>query len=281
MISFTRNKKPIESVSVSDNGASEIVKTPIEWSVEKELLLVEWADTAQCYRWLNSHSYRRYTGLHAWFTIPTIFLSTLTGTASFIQQREDIKYIQFIIGTISLFVGVLSTIQQFLKISELKENYRISAIMWDKYSRNIRIELTKSPSERMNAGSFMKTTRTEFDHLMETTPPISKYTIDQFKHHFKGKEGSERRKSYDALRRPDILDKITTADNNRNQWFKNQSTFDEELNKPPIIHGTILGRKGVRSFSESKNNDFFTSDILESLRNVNNLMSPTQMEEGR
>ena len=281
MISFTRNKKPIESVS--DNGGSEVVKPSsiIEWSVEKELLLVEWADIAQCYRWLNSHSYRRYTGLHAWFTIPTIFLSTLTGTASFVQQREDIKYIQFIIGTISLFVGVLSTIQQFLKISELKENYRISAIMWDKYSRNIRIELTKSPTERMNAGSFMKTTRTEFDHLMETTPPISKYTIDQFKHSFKGKEGSDRRKSYDALRRPDILDKITTADNNRNQWFKNQAILDEELHRPPIIHGTILGRKGVRSFSESKNNDFFTSDILESLRNVNNLMTPTQMEEGR
>ncbi len=281
MISFTRNKKPVESVSVSDNGTSEIVKTPQEWSVEKELLLVEWADIAQCYRWLNSHSYRRYTGLHAWFTIPTIFLSTLTGTASFVQQRREIQYIQFIIGTISLFVGVLSTIQQFLKISELKENYRISAIMWDKYSRNIRIELTKSPNERMNAGSFMKTTRTEFDHLMETTPPISKYSIDEFKRCFKGKEGSDRRKSYDALKRPDILDKITTADNNRNQWFKNQAMFDEELTKPPILHGKILGRKGVRSFSESKNDDFFTSDILESLRNVNQLMSPNQMEEGR
>ena len=54
-----------------------------------------------------------------------------------------------------------------------------------------RRRLYKSPSERMNAGSFMKTARTEFDHLMETTPPISKYTIDQFKHSFKGKEGSD------------------------------------------------------------------------------------------
>ena len=42
MISFTRNKKVVECVS--DNGASEIAKPTIEWSVEKELLLVEWAD---------------------------------------------------------------------------------------------------------------------------------------------------------------------------------------------------------------------------------------------
>jgi hypothetical protein len=205
------------------------------------------------------------------------------GGEVFAQERVPIEYQNYyvmVVGGFNILAGIITTIQQFLKISELKENYRISAIMWDKYSRNIRIELTKSPSERMNAGSFMKTTRTEFDHLMETTPPISKYSIDEFKHHFKGKEGSTRRKSYDALRRPDILDKITTADNNRNQWFKNQATLDEELAKPPILHGTIVGKKGVRSFSEFNNNDFFTSDIIESLRKVNNLMTPSQMEEG-
>jgi hypothetical protein len=201
---------------------------------------------------LNADSHRRCTTLHAWFTIPSILLSTFTGTASFVQNRSSIQYTSFILGTISIFVGVLSTIQQFLKVSELKENYRISAIMWDKYARNIRIELTKAPCERMNAGNFMKTTRTDFDHLMETTPPISKRTIDDFKRKFKGKDGSDRRKSYDALKRPDILDKITTADNNRNQWFKNLS-IDEELTKPPVLHSETRVVRTVRSFNESKN----------------------------
>lgn len=244
------NRKKNNHDMISDSGITSDSTIQIEWSIEKEVLLVEWADIAQCYRWLNADSHRKYSSLHTWFTIPSIILSTLTGTASFAQNRSTIQYTQFILGTISLFIGVLNLIQQFLKVSELKENYRISAILWDKYARNIRIELTKSPNERMNAGNFMKTTRTDFDHLMETTPPISKRSIDDFKKKFKGKDGSERRKSYDALKRPDILDKITTADNNRNQWFKNNSTIDEELTKPPMINIDIKTIRTVKSFRD-------------------------------
>jgi hypothetical protein len=234
MNGFNPNRKSnINPDAVSDIDTYEMNKI-MEWSIEKEILLVEWADIAQCYRWLNSHSHVKYTTLHAWFAIPVIILSTFTGTASFIQNTT-VPYVKYIIGTISILIGILSTMQQFLKITELKENYRISAILWDKYSRNIRIELTKSPIERMNSGSFMKTARTEFDHLMETTPPISKSTIDDFKKIFQGQEGSDRRMSYDLLRRPDILDKITSADSNRNQWFKNNSTIDYELTKVPDL----------------------------------------------
>lgn len=258
---YNRKKNNSQEMN-SDNGTIDNSNL-VEWSIEKEILLVEWADIAQCYRWLNADSHRRYTTLHAWFTIPSIILSTFTGTASFVQNRSSIQYTQFILGTISLLIGLLSTIQQFLKVSELKENYRISAILWDKYARNIRIELTKAPNERMNAGNFMKTTRTDFDHLMETTPPISKRTIDDFKKQFKGVDGSDRRKSYDALKRPDILDKITTADNNRNQWFKNNSNIDEELTKPPILHEIgVRTVRTVRSFNESKNEPKSDTNVI-------------------
>jgi hypothetical protein len=234
MIGFNPNRKMnLNQDVVSDIETYELNKSS-EWSIEKEILLVEWADVAQCYRWLNSHSHIKYTTLHAWFAIPVIILSTFTGTASFIQNTA-VPYVKYIIGTVSILVGILSTLQQFLKVTELKENYRISAILWDKYSRNIRIELTKSPFERMNPGSFMKTARTEFDHLMETTPPISRSTVNDFKKKFQGQEGSDRRVSYDLLRRPDILDKITSADNNRNQWFKNNSTIDYELTRAPEL----------------------------------------------
>lgn len=244
MNGFNTNQNNPNQDIVSESETSHHNK--IEWSIEKEILLVEWADIAQCYRWLNSHSHIKYTAFHAWFAIPVIVLSTFTGTASFIQNSSQVPYARFIIGTISILVGILSTLQQFLKVSELKENYRISAILWDKYSRNIRIELTKSPVERMNAGSFMKIARTEFDHLMETTPPISKSTIKDFKTNFQGKDGSDSRKSYDLLKRPDILDKITTADNSRNQWFKNNSTIDYELTKAPD-----LGSRKLRDFESS------------------------------
>jgi hypothetical protein len=193
------------------------------WSIEKEALLVEFADIAQCYKWLNSRSHRKYTKIHEYFTIPTIVLSTLTGTASFAQLNFPygaINYTPYIIGTITIFIGILSTIQQYLKVTELKENYRISSILWDKYARNIRIELSKAPVERMDAGNFMRLTRNDFDHLMETTPIISQKTIKDFKRKLMGTDNSDERKIYNALKKPDILDRIVSVEVNRHQWYK-------------------------------------------------------------
>ena len=56
---------------------------------------------------------------------------------------------QMLIGGINIIAGILTTIQQFLKITELNEGHRVSAISWGKFVRNKRI-LAKSPMEREN-----------------------------------------------------------------------------------------------------------------------------------
>ena len=125
--------------------------------------------------------------MHAWFTIPAIILSTITGTASFAQSTlpNNIKeYAPAMIGTINIFVGILTTIQQYLKISEKNEAHRVSSISWDKFARNIRIELAKKPEERDKAGHFLKSCRQEFDRLMETSPTIDDITVNEFKYKF-------------------------------------------------------------------------------------------------
>ena len=126
------------------------------------MIMVEWCDIAQCYKWMNSRSHAKYSRLHAWYTIPAIILSTLSGTASFAQASIPDSYKQYApaaIGSLNIFIGILTTIQQYLKISELNEAHRISSISWDKFARNIRIELAKRPEERCDAGSFLKLCR--------------------------------------------------------------------------------------------------------------------------
>ena len=147
----------------------------IKWSPENEKILVEWCDIAQCYKWLNTRAHAKYSVMHAWFTIPAITLSTISGTASFAQTSIPAQYQLYapmVIGTINICIGILTTVQQYLKISELKESHRVMGIAWDKYARNISIELAKLPEERMDAGPFLKMSRQEFDRLMETSPVI-------------------------------------------------------------------------------------------------------------
>ncbi len=210
----------------SPSGTSELdrksKKVKVEWSPENEWILVEWCDVAQCYKWLNSRSYAKYSKLHAWFTIPAIILSTLSGTASFAQASipDSFKELAPIaIGSLNIFIGILTTIQQYLKISELNEAHRISAISWDKFARNIRIELAKHPDERSDAGSFLKLSRGEFDRLMETSPDIGETIINEFNNRFSGKPGTDRRRRFDQLRKPDICDIMVSANETRHKWY--------------------------------------------------------------
>jgi len=198
----------------------------IVWSPDNEAILVEWCDVAQCYKWLNFRSHTKLASQQAWFTIPAIILSTITGTASFAQETfpPNIKdYAPAIIGSINILVGILTTIQQYLKVSEKNEAHRVAAIAWDKFARNVRIELAKKPEERDKAGHFIKACRLEFDRMMETSPSIENHIVKEFKYKFKNKPG------FDKVKKPDICDTITSAEETRNPWYKeinNYSKFD-------------------------------------------------------
>ena len=201
----------------SDDARSDATNTkPVEWSPENEMIMVEWCDQAQCYKWLNSRSHSKYAFQNAWFTIPAITLSTISGTASFAQASLPLEYQSYapmVIGTVNIFIGILTTIQQYLKIAELNEAHRVAAIAWDKFARNIRIELAKDPSERMDAGHFLKLSRQEFDRLMETSPAIPDGIVSKFKATF------ELKPEYSELYKPDICDIIVTANKSRHHWY--------------------------------------------------------------
>lgn len=187
---------------------------PIEWSKENEAILIEWCDVAQCYKWLNLRAHTKYSYLHAWFTIPAITLSTITGTASFAQSSLPSPYNTYspmVIGAVNIFIGILTTVQQYLKVSELNEGHRVSMISWDKFSRNIRIELAKKPDERDDAGHFLKLCRHEYDRLMETSPIIPDKIVEEFNNKFRGKEGSAKRRHFDKIKKPDICDTIISV----------------------------------------------------------------------
>ena len=178
-----------------------------EWKREHEIILVEWADKAMCYRWLHTRSHQAYSKTNAWFTIPVIIMSTLTGTANFAQDRfsEDIKpYAQMGIGAVNIFAGILTTIAQFLKIGELNEAHRVSSISWDKFYRNIKVELAKSRDERTNVSHMIKLCKEEFDRLMETSPSINEKIIKLFNKTFPTTKSTVVEDINKDITRPDI-----------------------------------------------------------------------------
>jgi len=162
---------------------------PQVWTKEQENLLAEWSEKASAYRWLHSRSEKRYRCRNYSFTIPVIILSTLTGTANFAMDSfvpEDKKQIAMAaVGSVNIFAGILSTLQNFLRYSELMEGHRIALVAWSKFSRDIAVELALDPNMRRPAFDFLTVCRAEFDRLIEQSPSIDDPIINQFQYKFK------------------------------------------------------------------------------------------------
>tara|TARA_R110002072_G_scaffold83996_2_gene190454 strand:+ start:431 stop:1423 length:993 start_codon:yes stop_codon:yes gene_type:complete len=257
----------------------QLVNYNAEWSDEHEMILVEWADKAMCYRWLHSKARVKYYVKYIWFTIPVIIISTLTGTANFAIERvpEDYKpYASIGIGSFNIFAGIITTIAQFLKISELNEAHRVSAITWDKFYRNIKIELSKRRSERIPAFQMLKISKEEYDRLMETSPPIGDEIIKNFKETFSGgivseKKGpTKKQQTYIDIIKPEICDIMEST---RNFLYK-QSEEDKRREKTKSIVGMVKQNKEqeiekaqVKKFIDNFNKEYKREPTLDEIHN--------------
>jgi hypothetical protein len=234
----------------------------IEWTQEHEQILVEWADKAMCYRWLHTKSHAMFSSLNAWYTIPVIVISTLTGTANFAQERVPLNYQNYfamIVGAFNILAGIITTIQQFLKITQLNEAHRVSSIAWDKFYRNIKIELAKHPLERMDVKQMVKMSKEEFDRLMETSPSIPENIVKYFKNNFNSIEG------FKSIIKPEICDILIPTNEYRNPWYSEENRYkilDEQ------IKSKIIKEERVKKLSEQ--NVKVVKDFIQLFITLNN-----------
>jgi hypothetical protein len=193
------------------------IKEYVSWEPHHETIFVDWADKASCYKWLHNKSYLKYHMKRNMFTIPVIIMSTLTGTANFALERVPVEYqdtCSVIIGSVNILAGIITTIGQFLKLNELTESHRTASVAWDKFHRSIRIELIKAPEERPDVNYFMKTSRDEFDRLMETCPEIDKGIVEMFRKQLTtGIDKNDiirKNKNFNKLIKPELFNEINS-----------------------------------------------------------------------
>ena len=260
----------------SEQSNDLIINTnQIEWTPEHEQILIEWADKAMCYRWLHAKANIMYSTLNAWYTIPVIVISTLTGTANFAQERVPLEYQNWfvmIVGGFNIMAGIITTIQQFLKITQLNESHRVSSIAWDKFYRNIKIELAKHPSERIDPKQMLKMSKEEFDRLIETSPNIPEKIVQQFKLNFLKQE------SFDKIIKPEICDILVPTTEYRNPWYNednqakaiNETLKNQLIKQNKIKKQNELDKKIVNDFiilfNNLNNREPMESEIIDNLK---------------
>ncbi len=255
--------------NISESDEVIINQPKIDWTPEHEDILIEWADKAMCYRWLHGKANAMYSSLNAWYTIPVIIISTVTGTANFAQERVPIEYQSYfsmLVGGFNILAGIITTIQQFLKITQLNEAHRVSSIAWDKFYRNIKIELAKHPSERIEVKHMLKMSKEEFDRLIETSPTVPEKIVTQFKISFLENE------VFQKIVKPEICDILIPTSDYRNPW-----NSDENQSKDLDEHMKMKILKANRIKKQHELNTKMVNEFITLFNNLNN-REPTESE---
>jgi hypothetical protein len=173
---MSNNDKKTNQSNTKAPPEKEVPQGPKIWNESEVKLLKKWAELSGSYRVLHDRAHRKYKHLNYCATIPVIIFSTILGTASFSQSTFPVKYQSYIpmgIGTLNIISGIITTVAQFTRVSELSEANRVASISYGKFSRNIATELALPPEFRSYSGiDFVQICRSEFDRLVEQSPII-------------------------------------------------------------------------------------------------------------
>lgn len=207
-------------------------KSPKQWHPEQEKILKRWGENSACYRFLHYKSYQKFRRSVMRYTLPIIIISTITGTANFAHESFPDswkEYVPLFIGAFNLFGGILSTVQQFLKVNELMESHRVSSIHYGKLSRTIRLELSLPLSERSyNGVDMIEFCKIEYDRLIEQSPPITGDIMSVFEEKYPDKNDD----LIKEFSRPEILSihPINTYEN----FYKTDAEIQSDLEEIKI-----------------------------------------------
>lgn len=188
------------------------------WTVELETLAIEWADHASCYQWMHERSRQLQSNKNLRMKIPAIVLSTLTGTASFGlgsffgENSESKTMAQMVIGSVSIIVGVIGTLDTFFQYAQSCEMHNTAAVNWGNFQRNIEFQMKLHPNERIDAMPFLKMMQNEMNRLIEQSPAILSCVLKEFQTKFE--------KNTD-LKKPAVVNGLehTTAHADRDSRF--------------------------------------------------------------
>lgn len=216
------------------------------WNDAQEKLLKGISERSNCMRWLHNQCNLHFESLNFYFTIPNVVISTLNGgftmsLTSLFPDPTNQKVATTIIGLISIFSGVLITMNQYMKSQQMMEAHRSAALSHGKLHRLIINELTLSRDQRMNALDFLKLVRSEQDRLENTSPSILPQIILKFNVQFADKQ----------IEKPEIAGDLdeTEVNSASRKHRKNLDTIEYSINNSPLDRITRFVSRPIRKVS--------------------------------
>jgi hypothetical protein len=152
----------------------------VEWSDGIELILKKEAETCQSYFWLHNRASRIASRNNDAIQIPAIILQTVTG---FLSATSNLVP-PIALGAVSIFTGILSTVLSYYKFSAKAESNRLVAALYLKIYKNLEVELSLPPEQRMSPTKLLIDVKDKLDRISEIAPEIPDNVIALYKKQF-------------------------------------------------------------------------------------------------
>lgn len=195
---------------MDEENSQTSTEVAASWNTAQEVLLAAIADRANGMRWMHGMSQRVYTNWNFYLTVPAILMSTIAGSATIgmtsLFPADKQQLASQLIGCLTLTTGVLTTLNQYMKSSQLSETHRTCAVAYGKMHRIISSELALRRDQRPNALEFLKVIRAEQDRLQDISPEIIESVVRSFRDMFS---------SRDDLEKPEIAGDLDHVQTNR------------------------------------------------------------------
>tara|TARA_R110002096_G_scaffold145912_1_gene304081 strand:- start:558 stop:1202 length:645 start_codon:yes stop_codon:yes gene_type:complete len=162
----------------------------IQWTRNLELYLKEVGEHSLCLGMLHKRCESKFSAKALCIDLPVIVISTLCGSLTlsaksmFGVAMEDTAL--KIVGGMSLFSGILGTIQAYFSYSRRAENHRNSYLEYSKLYRFVKVELGLPRISRMRPKDLLKLINDQFERLNELSPLVPESINVIFKKKYKG-----------------------------------------------------------------------------------------------
>jgi len=160
----------------------------INWTKNLENYLKEIGEHSLCLSMLHKKCESKFSSKALCIDLPVIVLSTLCGSLTlsakslFSSYEEDALKI---VGALSLFSGVLGTIQAYFSYSRRAESHRNSYLEYSKLYRFIKVELGLPRLSRIRPKKLLAMINEQFERRQELSAIVPKDIIKNFKKMYK------------------------------------------------------------------------------------------------
>ena len=157
----------------------------INYTDEFEILLKQEAEKAEAMSVLHHLSYQQYNMYSVFVNIPVIILSSVVGFLSPINLFENQN---IFLGSISLIVAILKTLDSYFNFTTRSENHRLTSLNYFKLFKFIQIQLSLEKQYRIVASDLLSIITNDLDNLKTSEPIINYNIINLFNKKYKNED---------------------------------------------------------------------------------------------